>query len=772
MSDQTIVGTKAVLQLAIEKALPGDTIVLKNGVWHDVSIELQGKGTSMKPMTIRAETPGEVVLTGASTLTFAGEYWVASGLFFKEGVQPGVNGSDTVVRFLQQSKGCRLSDTAIIDFHPSRPDKKYFWVAIDGSHHRVDHCYFKGKYYAGQLLRSLKYSSYNRIDGNYFVDIPPYGINGLEIIQVMGIGSDGEAGSAGGEHVIIENNLFERADGECEEVISLKSNHDTVRNNTFKESIGGLVIRSGHNTVVEGNYFIGGNVAGTKGIRITGEDNVVSGNYLTGLQGFGISIMSGEYIDEDLTGEWQPVLRAGTPLGRVPMYNWSKRNIVTDNVLVRNAGVDIDIGIGYKSGWPSKQRVLLPESNRIAGNVIVKDKGEPFTAAEQDSAVLDIAFAPNEYGNNRINACMPNGGTPGGFVCEDIALQALDNGLVMPALTSGTELRLPSFAPLTDEDAGPEWAKRKRKEGEPLFQPRDQFATAEQVPWNAEADVVVLCSGSSDLFVRSMRMKLDVRQRDMCPFLADGETMLPIRAVAEKLGCVVTSGATGNEVRIRYRGTSFVLSEGRCIQVIDGREHPTPYVPVRRREELFLRADSAASLLGKTVFRSARGLVVLADEPMAAAMFENHNVAAQATELFKVTAASFEKMMTIPPEGRSHGNVAAYTLHDNPSLYWASFGDGQWIRYDLGQPQLIASVGIAFVDGKRLGYRADIEVSPDGFDWQPAATIVSASDEMDVCPIAPVMTRFVRIVGRTNAFDNANRIRKIQFYTPQRELIL
>ncbi|MFE5317555.1 chondroitinase-B domain-containing protein [Paenibacillus sp. NPDC056579] len=763
-------GTNEELRQAVEKALPGDVIVMKNGIWTDVELELKTSGTPDQPITIKAEAPGEAVLTGASALTFAGEYVVVEGLFFKDGVQPGRNGSDTVIRFLKESSHCRLSETAIIDYHPANPEKKYFWVTIDGSHHRVNHCYFKGKYYAGQLLRNMKYSSHNLIDGNYFVDIPAYGINGLEIIQVMGIGSDGELGSAGGEHVLIENNLFERADGECEEVISLKSNHDTVRNNTFKESIGGLVIRSGHNTVVEGNYFIGGQVGGTKGIRITGEDNIVKGNYLTGLQGFGISVMSGEYIDDYLTDQWQPTLRAGTPLGRVPVYNWSKNNTIADNVLIHNDGVDLDIGIGYKTAWPSKQRVLLPESNRIADNVIVKEKGRVYTAAQQDASVMNISFAPNDYVNNRIDS-QPSSGMPEGFTFEAIELQRSNNGIQEPLDGRG----LSAQGPLTEDDAGPEWTKQKRRAGEPLFQARDQFATVERVPWNTDRNTAVLCAGSSDMFIRSMRTKLDVRRRDLCPLEFNGEILLPVQAVAERLGfATVTTmaGAAVEEIRIRRGASTCVLSEGRCTVVSNGEEKGIDHAPVRYGNVLFLQAKSIAELLGKALQCYEQGLVVLTDPNESVSSFDDDVTRMAAFELFKVTASSFDKEMTIPPEGRSHGKIPAYTLQEEPDTYWASYGDGQWIRYDLGRSVEVGSVAIAFLNGEACGYSADIEASDNGFDWTPISSVVSDSDELKPYPVQAVFACYVRIVGRANRVGNANRIRQVQMYSVQGEALL
>ena len=48
------------LSNAISQVKAGDNIVLANGIWKDVQIKFIGKGTKDNPITIKAETEGEV----------------------------------------------------------------------------------------------------------------------------------------------------------------------------------------------------------------------------------------------------------------------------------------------------------------------------------------------------------------------------------------------------------------------------------------------------------------------------------------------------------------------------------------------------------------------------------------------------------------------------------------------------------------------------------------------------------------------------------------
>src|SRR5256885_633170 len=62
---------------------PGDVLVMADGTWTDQAVVFRGRGTPDQPITLRAQTPGRVVLTGASSLKIDGEHLVVSGLWLK-----------------------------------------------------------------------------------------------------------------------------------------------------------------------------------------------------------------------------------------------------------------------------------------------------------------------------------------------------------------------------------------------------------------------------------------------------------------------------------------------------------------------------------------------------------------------------------------------------------------------------------------------------------------------------------------------------------------
>ena len=117
---------------------PGDEIVLANGTWNDVELVLKGKGQADNPITLKAQTPGKVIITGQSNLAFSGEYIVISGLVFKDGSTP----TGEVISFRTSNDDVanhsRVTNTVIDNFSTDLRQMSDLWVAMYGKHNRFD----------------------------------------------------------------------------------------------------------------------------------------------------------------------------------------------------------------------------------------------------------------------------------------------------------------------------------------------------------------------------------------------------------------------------------------------------------------------------------------------------------------------------------------------------------------------------------------------------------------------------------------------------------
>ena len=141
----TVVPVSSAIEInnAMGSLNPGDTLLMQNGVWNDQRISLHANGTAENPIVLIPETPGQVILTGFSTLAFSGSYIEINGLNFTEGYSTGAG----VIEFRRngvRANHCRLTNTTIFQFNPSSINSNYKWVSMYGQHNQVDHCYFAG----------------------------------------------------------------------------------------------------------------------------------------------------------------------------------------------------------------------------------------------------------------------------------------------------------------------------------------------------------------------------------------------------------------------------------------------------------------------------------------------------------------------------------------------------------------------------------------------------------------------------------------------------
>src|SRR4051812_26467112 len=77
-----LVASQSQLTTALNTAQPGDSIVLKNGVWSNLNVNKQNlAGTPAAPITIRAQTPGQVAISGPNYFFDVGGHdYVVTGL--------------------------------------------------------------------------------------------------------------------------------------------------------------------------------------------------------------------------------------------------------------------------------------------------------------------------------------------------------------------------------------------------------------------------------------------------------------------------------------------------------------------------------------------------------------------------------------------------------------------------------------------------------------------------------------------------------------------
>lgn len=488
---EIMVSNQSELNAAFSSAKPGQVIVMKDGDWKNVKIDFNANANSSAPITLKAQTPGKVIISGVSTLTFSKPFLIVDGLFFKE----GHSDLNAVVNF--NSDNCQFLNSALLNYNPESVETNYYWVFFKGNYNRMSHCFFKGKNNMQPMIGNDQDNSrHNSVDHCYIKDIPYMDKNGREIFRIWGYGRSEELGEDGA-FFTIEYNLFEHADGEGEEIISFKSNRNIARFNTIRASKGGLIGRSGNYNTFEGNLILGENIEGTNGIRIAGQNHRVINNYISDISGDGLILITGEYIDTYLTKSYIPVPRAGTALGRVPRYGPVKNGLFSNNSFVNTGGAGINIGYKYKFKLGERQMLILPENNSIVNNLIVNCKNGPITLAVQDkNPPFDfLKFSPNLFEANAVSGSkVVADSLSAGFSAIDPKLVLSKDGFVTlvksnPEMNVGTSSNLKSdlgakfldkindagadvnpesktaLHPLLPNEVGPQWVVEMRKSG-------------------------------------------------------------------------------------------------------------------------------------------------------------------------------------------------------------------------------------------------------------------------------------------------------------------
>ena len=386
----------------LPKLAPGDSMILKDGVWRDFEIVFEGNGKPGNPITLRAETPGEVFITGQSNLALAGEHLLVSGLIFRDGYTP----SQSVISFRKSKKelanNSRVTQTVIHNFtNPERFEADY-WIALYGKNNRFDHNHLEGKRNRGVTLAvrldsEASRENYHRIDHNYFGPRPTLGSNGGETLRI-GTSHFSRSNS----FTTVENNYFDRCDGEVE-IISSKSGSNVLRGNVFFESKGTLTLRHGHDNLVEENIFLGNGIAHTGGIRVINRRQTIKNNYIEGVKGyrFGGAL----------------VVMNGVPNSPINRYDGVEDSVIESNSLINSDHIQLAAG-------SDAERSAVPVRTSFDKNLIVKA-----------DRVMDVFTVYDDISGISFNENVISGSSApvaDGFESKAVSLIRAKNGLKYP----------------------------------------------------------------------------------------------------------------------------------------------------------------------------------------------------------------------------------------------------------------------------------------------------------------------------------------------------
>jgi len=414
---------------AASNLAPGDTIVLKNGVWNDFEILLEGRGTAEQPITLKSETKGQVVISGNSNLRLAGEHLLVSGLVFKNGFTP----TSSVISFRKNkselANNSRITETVIDRFNNPERFENENWVLMYGRHNQFDHNHLEGKRTKGvtmavRLNTEASQNNHHRINNNYFGPRSILGSNGGETLRV---GTSHY--SLTDSYTIVEKNYFDRCDGELE-IISNKAGNNKYLGNVFYESRGTLTMRHGNDTLVEDNVFFGNGADHTGGIRLINKRQTIRNNYLEGLAGYRFG---GAFV-----------VMNGVPNSKINRYHQVEDSVIENNSLVNSDHIQLAAGSDF-------ERSAVPVRTSFKGNLIYTEaKRDPFTVYDDISGISFEGNAINGVEGLNITA---------GFNTDEFSVKRASNGLLYSNTPAGpTSVGVSrDLKPIRKEQVGVSW---------------------------------------------------------------------------------------------------------------------------------------------------------------------------------------------------------------------------------------------------------------------------------------------------------------------------
>jgi poly(beta-D-mannuronate) lyase len=346
---------------------PGDNISIANGTYEPWSLIINTNGTAAKPITVQAETTGKVIFTGdvgQYVFKLTGSYTILRGISFtacnvlKDDAHAGV------LAELNDTKHCRLTECVFSQNVAKAQFMPIVVVSGKGEYNHVDHCTFTGNIDNQELQVKITKETcpvYTIIENNLFKDKNKVSwkvFNGGECVQV---GQDPILLGTIQANTIVRENRFIRCNGEPE-VISNKSSNNTYLTNYFEDCDGELVMRGGHDCIIDSNIIKGGN----SGIRVNGTGHQITHNDVSNVK-TGIRLMYG-------------MASGKTEIG---FYIAASDCIIKYN-RIENATTGIFIGDSKNADWTSKfdttrypSRVMqdvAPFNNILADNTFINVK--------------------------------------------------------------------------------------------------------------------------------------------------------------------------------------------------------------------------------------------------------------------------------------------------------------------------------------------------------------------------------------------------------------
>ena len=334
------------LQNACDNSNAGDIIILANGTYQDVTLNVNNSN-----ITIKAQTPGSVFLNGYDDINIWSNYVTFSGFQFTSG---NIGTNNLLEVFGNYNKLTHLNFSGYFA-------KKYIVISGGSRYNEITYCNIEKKPAAAELGCTIQISTSPTVIGYHKISYCSfqkyYGIGGDNGNEPIRIGLSTEYLNK--SRTIVEYCYFNNTGLGDSESVSVKCQENVIRYCTFTNQQNAMLcFRNGDNNVAYSNFFIN---AG--GIRVKEANNIYCYNNYFENSGVGSSAEAVTYV----------YVSPSAPTSLVPPRTSNLYNINFIHNTFYNCG-NIDLG-----GTGAT-------SNTWANNIFKKSSGDIFNNANSGTS--------------------------------------------------------------------------------------------------------------------------------------------------------------------------------------------------------------------------------------------------------------------------------------------------------------------------------------------------------------------------------------------------
>ncbi len=369
---------------------PGDVLLIADGEYADVGrLTFHRSGTPENPIRLRPLNPHQVRFTGELRWKISASYLQFEGFTFDQVHKvPAEKKYDSLISSSFSSRGIEFRGCRFLSCQVQRRENGSSTgniITLRGDRHRITGCFFYDPFTGilglnGDEEKMEKREKGSlRIDHNLFRDTSRWREEGQQgEAMFMGRGFSHFRTQPLG--AVVEFNVFDRAIGDVHgEVITVKSSHNTFRNNVFANGPGAwfkggahLSLRHCDHIVVENNLFA---KLGC-GIWVTGRHHRIENNLFVDVDFCGLFFPAGNL--QDVEDDRAVIMVGGERLDLTESdpYDYIAREYgavfwaaeacrIQHNTFAGLGGA----AIYMRGNKKAKHGFLLPSGNRIEQNV-------------------------------------------------------------------------------------------------------------------------------------------------------------------------------------------------------------------------------------------------------------------------------------------------------------------------------------------------------------------------------------------------------------------